>query len=51
MHRDNRCMYMAHVCCYVYCVAAVVKDSGFKGLSSSPLWSGLKKCACPTLKC
>ena len=40
MHRDNRCMYMAHVvfyvCCSdfvgicgnVCCVAAVVKDSG-----------------------
>ena len=36
--RDNRCMYMAHVCFYVCCsdcvwecccVAAVVKDSGF----------------------
>ena len=25
MPRDNRCMYMAHVCC----VAAVVKNSGF----------------------
>ena len=33
MPRDNRCMYMAHVCFYVYgnvcCVAAVVKNSGF----------------------
>ena len=41
MHRDNRCMYMAHVCFYVCssdcvgvcgnicCVAAVVKDSFF----------------------
>ena len=41
MPRDNRCMYMAHVCIYVccsdcvgvcgnvYCVAAVVKDSVF----------------------
>ena len=41
MPRDNRCMYMAHVCCYVCCsdcvgvcgnvccVAAVVKDSVF----------------------
>ena len=37
-YRDNRCMYMAHVCfhvCYsdcgnVCCVAAVVKDSVFK---------------------
>ena len=41
MPRDNRCMYMAHVCFYVCCsdcvgvrgnvccVAAVVKDSGF----------------------
>ena len=37
--RDNRCMYMAHVCFYVccsdcvvcgnVCVAAVVDDSGF----------------------
>ena len=39
--RDNRCMYMAHVCFYVCCsdfvvvcgnvccVAAVIKDSGF----------------------
>ena len=25
MHRDNRCMYMVHVCC----VAAVVKDGVF----------------------
>ena len=42
MHRDNRCMYMAHVCFYVCwcdcvgvcgnvcCVAAVVKDRFFK---------------------
>ena len=41
MTRDNRCMYMAHVCFYVCCsdgvgvcmnvccVAAVVKDSVF----------------------
>ena len=41
MPRDNRCMYMAHVCFYVCCsncvgdggnvccVAAVVKNSGF----------------------
>ena len=41
MHRDNRCMYMEHVCFYVCCsdrvgvcgnvccVAAVVKYSGF----------------------
>ena len=41
MTRDNRCMYMAHVCLYVCCsdsvwicgnaccVAAVVKDSAF----------------------
>ena len=41
MPRDNRCMYMAHVCFYVCCsdcvgvcgnvccVAAVLKDSGF----------------------
>ena len=40
MHRDNRCMYMAHVCFYVccsdcvgvcwnVCVAAVVKDIVF----------------------
>ena len=41
MTRDNRCMYMAHVCFYVYCsdcvgvcgnvccVAAVVENSGF----------------------
>ena len=28
MPRDNRCMYMAHVCC----VAAVVEDSIFFGL-------------------
>ena len=28
MPRDNRCMYMAHVCC----VAAVVKDSVFFSL-------------------
>ena len=40
MPRDNRCMYMTHVCFYVFCsdcvgicgnvccVAAVVKDSG-----------------------
>ena len=36
MPRDNRCMYMAHVCCSdcvgvcenVCCEAAVVKDSG-----------------------
>ena len=35
MHRDNRCMYMAHVCFYiccsdcvgvVCCVATVIKD-------------------------
>ena len=25
MHRDNRCMYMAQVCC----VVAIVKDSGY----------------------
>ena len=42
VHRDNRCMYMAHVCFYVCCsecvvvcgnvccVATVVKDSVFK---------------------
>ena len=42
MHRDNRCMYMTHVCFYVCCsdcvgvcgnvccVAAVVKDSVFQ---------------------
>ena len=42
--RDNRCMYMAHVCFYVYCsdcvgvcgnvccVAAVVKNSCFLAL-------------------
>ena len=41
MPRDNRCMYMAHVCFYVCCsdcvgvcgnvccVATVVKNSGF----------------------
>ena len=41
MPRVNRCMYMAHVCFYVcysdgvgvcgnvYCVAAVVENSGF----------------------
>ena len=40
LHRDNRCMYMAHVCFYVCCsdcagsgngccVAAIVKDSVF----------------------
>ena len=45
MTRDNRCMYMAHVCFYGYCsdcvgvcgnaccVAAVVKDSVFFALS------------------
>ena len=27
MPRDNGCMYMAHVCFYVCCVAAVVKKS------------------------
>ena len=44
MPRDNRCMYMAHVCFYVCCsdcvgvcgnvccVAAVVKNSGFFSL-------------------
>ena len=44
MPRDNRCMYMAHVCFYVCCsdcvrvcgnvccVAAVVKNSGFLSL-------------------
>ena len=42
MPRDNRCVYMAHVCFYVSCsvgvcgnvscVAAVVKDSGFLAL-------------------
>ena len=44
MHRDNRCMYMAHVCLHVCCsdcvgvcgnvccVAAVVKNSGFLSL-------------------
>ena len=44
MPRDNRCMYIAHVCFYVCCcdcvgvcgsvccVAAVVKDSGFLAL-------------------
>ena len=44
MHRDNRCVYMAHVCFYVRCsdcvgvggnvccVAAVVKNSGFFSL-------------------
>ena len=43
MPRDNRCMYMAHVCFYVCCsdcvvvwevccVAAVVKDSVFLAL-------------------
>ena len=42
MPRDNRCMYMVHVCFYVCCsdcvgvcgnvccVAAVVKDSSFR---------------------
>ena len=41
MHRDNRCMYMVHVCFYVCCsdcvgvcgnvccVVSVVEDSGF----------------------
>ena len=41
IHRDNKCMYMAHICFYVCCndcvgvcgnvccVAAAVKDSGF----------------------
>ena len=28
MPRDNRCMYMAHVCC----VADIVKNSGFLAL-------------------
>ena len=44
MHRDNRCVYMAHVCFYVCscdcvgvcgnvcCVAAVVENSGFLSL-------------------
>ena len=44
MPRDNRCMYMAHVCFYVCCsdcvgvcgnvccVVAVVKNSGFFSL-------------------
>ena len=44
MHRDNRCMYMAHICFYVCCsdcvgvcwnvccVSAIVKDSAFKSL-------------------
>ena len=32
MPRDNRCMYMAHVCFYVCCVAAVVKNSVFLAL-------------------
>ena len=42
MPRDNRCMYMAHVCfmsvvvtvwgSVVYCVAAVVKNSVFLAL-------------------
>ena len=40
MPRDNRCMYMAHVCFYVCCsdcgnvccVPAVVKDSGVLAL-------------------
>ena len=44
LHRDNRCMYMAHVCFYVCCsdcvgvcgnvccVAAVVKNSVFLAL-------------------
>ena len=44
MHRDNRCMYMTHVCFYVCCgdcvgvcgnvccVSAVVKDSLFLAL-------------------
>ena len=47
MHRDNRCMYMVHVCFYVHCsdcvgvcgnvccVAAIVKNSVFSlGVSS-----------------
>ena len=41
MPRDNRCMYMTHVCCgecvgvfgNVCCVAAVVKDSVFLALA------------------
>ena len=32
MPRDNTCMYMVHVCFYICCVAAVVKDSGFFSL-------------------
>ena len=40
MHRDNRCMYMTHVCFYVCCsdcvgvccVAGVVKDIEFLAL-------------------
>ena len=44
MTRDNRCMYMAHVCFYVcssdcvgvcenvWCVVAIIKDSGFLAL-------------------
>ena len=44
MPRDNRCIYLAHVCFYVYCsdcvgvcgnvccVAAVVEDSAFFSL-------------------
>ena len=40
MHRDHRCMYMAHVCFYVRCsdcvnvccIAAVVMDSVFLAL-------------------
>ena len=51
MPRDNRCMYMAHVCFYVCCsdcvgvcgkvccVAAVVKNSVFFSL-------GVLKCVC-----
>ena len=32
MPRDNRCMYAGHVCVYVCCVAAVVKDSVYFSL-------------------
>ena len=51
LHRDNTCMYMAHVCFYVCygdcvgvcgnvsCVAAIVKNSGF-------LCLGVLKCVC-----
>ena len=57
--RHNRCMYMAHVCCYdccsdcvgvcgnVSCVATVVKDSVFLGMGSNSVSS----CRCCVFVC